>query len=184
MPLRKRGLLCAPNRSERLQWESTSRCVWRRPAGLANDSRASENVRAMAGLGRTIPALPVRRIATAVAHFRDRLGFTPLHVDDGFAVVQRDDARVHLWQAADRSWSERGDLYERPVHSGAESFLRGDGKLPDRDGGRRCPLRRAGAMDVMHPVSRDGVTETDFGTREFATLDADGNLIEFFPWAR
>jgi hypothetical protein len=39
-------------------------------------------------------------------------------------------------------------------------------------------------MNVMHPVSRIGVTETDFGTREFATLDADGNLIEFFCWAR
>jgi hypothetical protein len=39
-------------------------------------------------------------------------------------------------------------------------------------------------MEVLHPVSRNGVTETDFGTREFATLDADGNLIEFFRWAR
>ncbi len=38
-------------------------------------------------------------------------------------------------------------------------------------------LRRA---DVLHPVSSDGVDETDFGTREFATLDTDGNLITFF----
>jgi D-serine deaminase-like pyridoxal phosphate-dependent protein len=38
--------------------------------------------------------------------------------------------------------------------------------------------------DVLHPVSRDGVRETDFGTREFATLDADGNLVEFFGWMR
>lgn len=30
------------------------------------------------------------------------------------------------------------------------------------------------------PVS--GVTATDFGTREFATLDADGNLLTFFRW--
>jgi hypothetical protein len=35
---------------------------------------------------------------------------------------------------------------------------------------------------VLHPVSRDGVTATDFGSREFATLDADGNLISFFEW--
>ncbi len=35
---------------------------------------------------------------------------------------------------------------------------------------------------VLHPVSRDGVRETDLGTREFATLDIDGNLIEFFRW--
>jgi hypothetical protein len=27
-----------------------------------------------------------------------------------------------------------------------------------------------------------GVSTTDFGTREFATLDRDGNLIRFFRW--
>src|SRR4051794_2011930 len=79
----------------------------------------------MLGLGRTIPALPVRDVATAVAHFRDRLGFTALHVEDGFAVVQRDDARIHLWHAGDASWTDRDELRERPVCSGAESFLAG-----------------------------------------------------------
>jgi hypothetical protein len=138
----------------------------------------------MAGLGRTIPALPVRHIATAVMHFRDRLGFTPLHVDYGFAVLQRDDARVHLWQAADRSWTGRGDLRERPVDSGAESFLAGTAscriETEDIDG----LYAELAATDVLHSVSRHGVIETDFGTREFATLDADGNLIEFFRWVR
>jgi hypothetical protein len=28
----------------------------------------------------------------------------------------------------------------------------------------------------------DGVEDTEFGTREFATLDLDGNLITFFRW--
>jgi catechol 2,3-dioxygenase-like lactoylglutathione lyase family enzyme len=138
----------------------------------------------MAGLGRTIPELPVRSIAAAVAHFRDRLGFTPLHVDDGFAVVQRDDARVHLWQATDRSWSEREDLRERPVHSGAESFLAGTASCRIETEDVDALYAELPATDVVHPVSRDGVTETGFGTREFATLDADGNLIEFFRWVR
>jgi hypothetical protein len=31
-------------------------------------------------------------------------------------------------------------------------------------------------------VSRGGVDETDFGTREFATLDRDGNLLTFYRW--
>jgi hypothetical protein len=35
---------------------------------------------------------------------------------------------------------------------------------------------------VLHKVSRDGVSTTDFGTREFATLDLDGNLLTFFRW--
>jgi len=38
------------------------------------------------------------------------------------------------------------------------------------------------AAGVLHPVSHDGVGDTDFGTREFATVDVDGNLISFFRW--
>ncbi len=121
-------------------------------------------------------------VEAAVGHYREKLGFEPLHVDSSFAVLQRDDARVHLWQAADRSWSKRNDLHERPVHSGAESFLAGTAscriETEDVDG----LYAELTAADVLHPVSRDGVTETDFGTREFATLDMDGNLIEFFRW--
>jgi catechol 2,3-dioxygenase-like lactoylglutathione lyase family enzyme len=138
----------------------------------------------VAGLGRTIPALPVRDIGAAVAYFRDRMGFTPIHVDDGFAVLQREDARVHLWQAGDESWPGREDLHEQPVRSGAESFLAGTAscriETEDVDG----LYAELASADVLHPVSRQGVTETDFGTREFATLDADGNLIEFFRWVR
>jgi hypothetical protein len=36
--------------------------------------------------------------------------------------------------------------------------------------------------DVLHDVSRAGVATTDFGTRKFATLDVDGNLLTFFRW--
>ena len=35
-------------------------------------------------------------------------------------------------------------------------------------------------VPVLHPTSRDGVATTDFGTREFTTLDLDGNLLSFF----
>ncbi len=35
---------------------------------------------------------------------------------------------------------------------------------------------------MLHPVSKDGVSNTDFGTREFATLDSDGNLLTFYTW--
>jgi hypothetical protein len=36
---------------------------------------------------------------------------------------------------------------------------------------------------VLHDVSRAGVTATDFGTREFASLDSDGNRLRFFRWS-
>jgi catechol 2,3-dioxygenase-like lactoylglutathione lyase family enzyme len=78
----------------------------------------------VASLGQTIPALPVRDAEAAVGFYRDRLGFGVLHHDGGFAVLCRDEAVVHLWQAGDESWRER-DSIERPVRSGAESFIAG-----------------------------------------------------------
>jgi catechol 2,3-dioxygenase-like lactoylglutathione lyase family enzyme len=135
----------------------------------------------MPTLTQTIPALPVRDMTEAVPFYRDRLGFETLHHDGGFAVVGRDDAVLHLWEAGDETWRER-DLGERPVSSGAESFIAGTAScriVVDDVDGLYAELRDA---DVLHTVSRDGVDDTEFGTREFATLDLDGNLITFFRW--
>ena len=130
-------------------------------------------------LSQTIPALPVRDAADAVAFYRDRLGFDVVHHDDGFVVVRRDGAELHLWQASDDSWRERPDV-ESPVRSGAESFIAGTASCriaaDDVDG----LYEEYSGCGVLHPVSTDGLTDTDFGTREFATLDLDGNLITFF----
>ena len=137
---------------------------------------------AEAGLHRTIPALPVREMGAAVAFYRERLGFEVLHHDGGFAVLGRDDAVLHLWEAGDEGWRRREDLAERPVCSGAESFIAGTAstriEVEDVDG----LYEELAAAEVLHPVSRDGVDDTDFGTREFATLDRDGNLLSFFRW--
>ena len=138
--------------------------------------------RSNAGLHRTIPALPVRDVEAAVRHYGERFGFAAAHVEPGFAVLERDDAVLHLWGASDEGWRSRADLAARPVCSGAESFLAGTAgcriEVADVDA-LFAELERAG---VLHEVSRAGVTETDFGTREFATLDLDGNLLTFFRW--
>jgi catechol 2,3-dioxygenase-like lactoylglutathione lyase family enzyme len=135
----------------------------------------------MVTLSQTIPALPVRDMTGAVDFYRDRLGFDVVHHDGGFAVVSRDGAELHLWEAGDDSWRERGSL-DRPVQSGAESFIAGTASCriaaDDVDG----LYEELKGNDVLHPVSRDGVQDTDFGTREFATLDQDGNLLTFFRW--
>lgn len=73
-----------------------------------------------AGLHGTIPALPVRAIGAAVGFYRERLGFDVAHQDPGFAVVSRDDAVLHLWEASDEDWRSREDLATLPVCSGAE----------------------------------------------------------------
>jgi catechol 2,3-dioxygenase-like lactoylglutathione lyase family enzyme len=133
-------------------------------------------------LGQTIPAMPVRDAAAATAFYRERLGFQVLHQDEGFAVLGRDDAQVHLWQAGDESWRERVALQETPVSSGAESFIAGTASCRIMVDGVDDLYDELNRQDVLHPVSRDGVSDTDYGTREFATLDQDGNMISFFEW--
>jgi catechol 2,3-dioxygenase-like lactoylglutathione lyase family enzyme len=132
-------------------------------------------------LTQTIPALPVRDAAAAVAFYRDRLGFEVLHHDGGFAVMGRDEAVVHLWEAGDESWRERGSI-EDPVRSGAESFIAGTASCRIMVTEVDDLYAELAAADVLHPVSTGGVDDTDFGTREFSTLDLDGNLVTFFLW--
>jgi catechol 2,3-dioxygenase-like lactoylglutathione lyase family enzyme len=135
----------------------------------------------MVTLSQTIPALPVRDAAAAVGFYRDRLGFETLHHDGGFAVVCRDEAVIHLWQASDEGWRER-NTSETPVRSGAESFIAGTASCRIVVKGVDELYEELSQADVLHPVSKEGVDDTDFGTREFATLDQDGNLVTFFQW--
>lgn len=142
----------------------------------------SKESRAAAGMTRTIPALPVRDVAAAVAHYRDRFGFESRHEEPGFAVLVRDDAVVHLWASNDEGWRNRPDMTAEPICSGAESFLAGTAscriEVDDVDG----LFQELESTGVLHHVSRGGVTTTDFGSREFATGDLDGNLLTFFKW--
>ena len=132
-----------------------------------------------AELGRTIPALPVRDVRAAAAFYRDRFGFGVRHETDDFSVIVRDGAELHLWGAGDSSWQTRGDLREKPVCSGAESFIAGTASCRVEVADVDSLFEELSARDVLHPVTKD-VTATDFGTREFATLDLDGNLLSFF----
>jgi catechol 2,3-dioxygenase-like lactoylglutathione lyase family enzyme len=133
----------------------------------------------MVSLSQTIPALPVRDAAAAVGFYGERLGFEVLHHDGGFAVLARDEAVLHLWQAGDESWRQR-DSRDRPVRSGAESFIAGTASCRILVDGVDELYEELKRSDVLHPVSKEGVSDTDFGTREFATLDGDGNLVTFF----
>jgi catechol 2,3-dioxygenase-like lactoylglutathione lyase family enzyme len=135
----------------------------------------------MVTLSQTIPALPVRNAAAAVEFYRDKLGFEVLHHDGGFAVLCRDEAVLHLWEASDESWRERG-AEDTPVRSGAESFIAGTASCRIVADGIDELYDEMRSRDVLHRVSKAGVDDTDFGTREFATLDQDGNLVTFFQW--
>jgi hypothetical protein len=123
-------------------------------------------------------------VPAAVACYRERFGFDSPHEAADFAVLVRDDAAIHLWGATDEAWRNRAELADDPIRSGAESFLAGTAscriEVADVDA-LFDELRQAG---VLHPTAQDGVSATDFGTREFAALDADGNLLTFFRWER
>jgi uncharacterized glyoxalase superfamily protein PhnB len=136
----------------------------------------------MSGLHRTIPALPVRDVGAAVAHYRERFGFEVRHAADDFAVLARDDAVIHLWGATDEDWRSRDDLAAEPISSGAESFLAGTASCRIEADDVDALFEELRGKGVLHSAARDGVTATDFGTREFAAVDLDGNLLTFFRW--
>lgn len=126
------------------------------------------------------PALPVRDVAAAVDHYVDRFGFEAVHIEDAFAVLGRGDVEMHLWGSTDESWRSREDLAEGPIRSGAESFLSGTASCRIEVTDVDTLFAELEPRGVLHPVARGGVTSTDFGTREFATLDLAGNLLTFF----
>jgi len=131
-------------------------------------------------LTQTIPALPVRDTKAAAAFYEARLGFDIPFQDEGFAKLQRDDAEVHLWQADDEGWSQRGDLVRTPVSSGAESFIAGTASCRiqvDEVDDLYVEMRTAA---VLHYADPGSAQDTDWGTREFAVTDLDGNLVVFF----
>jgi len=131
-------------------------------------------------LSRTVPALPVQDIEAAAAFYRERLGFSVAHADTGFAKLQRDGAELHLWAASDQEWRQRANLVEDPVCSGAESFIAGTASCrieADQVDALYAEMKRA---EVLHPGDPGSAADTEWGTREFAALDLEGNLLTFF----
>jgi catechol 2,3-dioxygenase-like lactoylglutathione lyase family enzyme len=135
-------------------------------------------------LGRTIPALPVRDVEAAAAHYRERFGFEAPHVEPAFALLRRDDAEIHLWGASDDGWAKRDDFVERPVCSGAESFIAGTASCRIEVTGVDRLYNELRTAGVLHGASSEGVGTTEWGTREFHALDRDGNLLTFFERVR
>lgn len=130
----------------------------------------------------SIPALPVRGMAAAVDFYGTSLGFTPLHQDEDFAVVRRDAVIIHLWKADDVRWRERVDLAERPVESGAESFIAGTASCRIEVRGIDELHAELKAADVLYAPDTP-IVSTAWGTREFPTLDLERNLLTFFERA-
>lgn len=129
---------------------------------------------------KSIPALPVQNVDKAIEFYKTRLGFSVPYHDDGFAILLRDDVEIHLWASFDETWKNRGaSLSERPVISGAESFLAGTSG---------CRIEVEGIDQLFEEFKLQGViyspdtvvTEQPWGDREFPALDLHRNLLTFY----
>ena len=113
-------------------------------------------------------------------YYTERFGFEAVHLADDFAVMARDSAVIHLWGATDGSWASRDGFAQDPVRSGAESFIAGTASCRIAASDIDALFGELKTAGVLHPTVGAAPHATDFGTREFATLDMDGNLLTFF----
>lgn len=129
---------------------------------------------------KTIPALPVRNIDKGTKFYEDKFGFICQYKDDSFSKLIRDEIEIHLWASCDRNWKWRSIfLFLRPIWSGAETFIAGT---------HSCRIQ---VLEIDHFYSefkqtavlynsKTVIEKTNWGTREFPTLDLHGNLLTFF----
>lgn len=112
------------------------------------------------------PAMPVRDVPWAVAFYRDKLGFAPIHESPDYAIVRRDGVEITLWEA------------NAPGTPGAEPHLAGSASSRVRVSGLRELYAELQGTGVIHP--NGALKRQEWGVDDFATLDLDGNLIAFY----
>jgi uncharacterized glyoxalase superfamily protein PhnB len=103
-----------------------------------------------------MPEFPLADVAAGVAYYRDVLGFTINYQMDGFAVMDRDRARILL-------------ISKTQQHRGIASCYV---YVADADA-LHAELSGKGANVETAPVSRP------WGLREFRVFDPEGNILTF-----
>jgi hypothetical protein len=105
------------------------------------------------------PVLASLDIARSVAFFEAQLGFLQIHLEPGvYGIVARDGVRVHFWACDDRRIAEATSC--RIQVTDIQTLY------------ERCVDKA-----IVHPNAP--LAEQPWGTREFAILDPDGNLVTF-----
>ncbi|WP_094702561.1 bleomycin resistance protein [Brevibacillus laterosporus] len=120
-----------------------------------------------------IPALPVTDIVKSGDFYHDKLGYTLVYHEEGFAIVECNHIQIHLWVANDESWRTRNVL--SPIVSGAESFLAGT---------TSCRISVEDIDELYQRIQPLGILPSNghlrdqpWGDRDFSVLDPDNNLI-------
>jgi len=123
-----------------------------------------------------IPALPVRDVGASIPYYQDKLGFSLVHTEGGFAILKRDAVELHLLTANDEKWQTRPET--SPVASGAESFLAGTASCRVGVSGIDELYSELAPRRVLH--GNGALQEQPWGDRYFTVVDLDNNLITFF----
>jgi uncharacterized glyoxalase superfamily protein PhnB len=110
-------------------------------------------------LVRAVPVLASLNITKTVAFYKDRLGFDKQgYTDENYAIVGRDAIELHFWKCDDKIHPENTSCYIHVEHIDAL-------------------YKELQKTDVIHP--NGSLEDKPWGMREFAVLDADGNMIKF-----
>lgn len=107
-----------------------------------------------------VPIIPARGLAATSRWYRDHLGFDVRHVEDEYAIVERDGVEIHFWGPSGIDCQDSMTMYRVDVRGIAALY-------------EAC--EQAG---IVHPNAP--LNGTHWGTDEFAVSDCDGNLLTFF----
>ena len=112
----------------------------------------------MVRLSRIAPELPLSNLQASLAYYEQKLGFRVAMElpEQDYAIVERDDIAVHLFQA---------DTQDH-IRVGIHIFTNDLDELHNE-------LSQRGAS-VTQPIERK-----PWGTRDFRVKDASGNVIKF-----
>lgn len=106
-----------------------------------------------------IPVLASLNIKKSVQFYKEKLGFTRVsYLDDHYAVIARDNFVVHFWKCNNKIHPENTSCYV---------------DVKDID----ILYEELKSQHVIHPNGK--LENKEYGMREFAILDNDGNLIKF-----
>ena len=106
------------------------------------------------------PVLASLDIQRSAEFFSSKLGFTKVHVVQGeYGIVSNGPVEIHFWACKDRCISEA---------TGCRVQVRGIEDLHTQ----------CASHAVVHPNAP--LATKPWGTKEFAILDPDGNLVTFY----
>ena len=111
-----------------------------------------------ATLQRAVPVLASLDIEATQRFYAERMGFAALARYPDYGIVARDDVQIHFWLTDDA---------DVPKATSCRVDVDGVDQL----------YEEMSASGVVHP--NGPLTDQPWGLREFAVLDADGNMIKF-----